>query len=175
MKKLFTISFMSLVTGLLSLSLHADYQYLYWMVDETHDTDQYQFTYATVKADDSSYLYLYDQDGKTGSFKFYASDVVAGADTGLFTSAGYAGLGEGSYVGSTFLFELWNQDNEKVGWKSVSYSALAGNVFANTQSGSGSTPFVVSNVIPEPTSGMLLLIGIAGLALRRRKQLNVEG
>ena len=164
-----------IIAALSSAALHADYQYLYWMVDETKDTDQYQFTYATVKAGDSSYLYLYDQSGNTGDYKFYASDVITGADTGLSTSAAYAGLGEGNYTGSTFLFELWNQYDEKVGWKSVGYSALSGNIFANTQSGSGSSPYVVSNVIPEPTSGMLLLIGIAGLALRRRKQLNVEG
>ena len=164
-----------IIVALTGAALHADYQYLYWMVDETHDTDQYQFTYATVKAGDSSYLYLYDQSGNTGDYKFYASDVVTGANAGLSTSAGYAGLGDGNYSDSTFLFELWNQYDEKVGWKSVSYSALSGNIFANTQSGSGSTPYVVSNLVPEPTSGMLLLIGIAGLALRRRKQLNVEG
>ena len=163
-----------IIVALTGAALHADYQYLYWMVDETHDTDQYQFAYATVKTGDSSYLNLYDQSGDTGSYKFYISD-YATANTGLSTSAGYAGLGDGNYSDSTFLFELWNQYDEKVGWKSVGYSALAGNIFANTQSGSGSTPFVVSNVIPEPTSGMLLLIGIAGLALRRRKQLNVEG
>ena len=164
-----------IIAALTGAALHADYQYLYWMVDETQDTDQYQFTYATVRAGDSSYLNLYDQSGDTGDYKFYISN-LATANTGLSTSAGYAGLGEGvDYDDATFFFELWNQYDEKVGWKSVGYSALSGNIFANTQSGSGSSPYVVSNVIPEPTSGMLLLIGIAGLALRRRKQLNVEG
>ena len=33
----------------------------------------------------------------------------------------------------------------------------------------GESAFVVSQVIPEPTSGLLMLFGLAGLALRRRK------
>ena len=174
MKKMITTGFMTLVTGLVSLALHAeDYKYLYWMVDETHDADKYEFTYATVKADDSSYLHLYNQSGDTGADRFYISD-YATADLGLATSAGFAGLGTDSYIGSTFLFELWREnddgdDDTLVAWKSVAYSALAGNIFANTQTDSGESPFVVSNVIPEPTSGMLLLIGIAGLAIRRRR------
>ena len=172
MKKLFTTSFAALVTGLMSLSLHADYQYLYWTVDETHDTDQYQFSYATVKAGDSSYLSLYSPDSSSAyGTKLYNSSTPG---DGLVTDAGYAGLGEGiDYSGSTFLFELWMENasggDALVAWKSVGYSALAGNVFANTQSGSGSTPYVVSNLVPEPTSGMLFLLGIAGLALRRRR------
>ena len=165
---------LTIIAALMGVALYAtDFQYLYWMVDESADVDKYDFTYATVKTTDSSYFYLYNQSGNTGNDKFYISN-IATADSGLTTSAGYAGLGTADYTGSTFLFELWTQDDVRVGWKSVAFASLADYVFANT-SQTGATPYVVKDVVPEPTSGVLLLLGFAGLALRRRKQLNIEG
>ena len=161
-----------IIAALTSAALHADY--LYWMVNEVDDSEKYQFSYATVKTDDSSYLSLYSTDSSTSyGTKLYNSNMVSGQD-GYVTGAGYAGLIEGTdYSGSTFLFELWAEnyggDDTLVAWKSVAYSSLSGNIFSNYVTGSGSSPYVVSNLVPEPTSGMLLLIGIAGLALRRRR------
>ena len=47
-------------------------------------------------------------------------------------------------------------------------------IWHDAQSMTGSTPLSVTQVIPEPTSGLLLLIGGALLALRRGKARSAE-
>lgn len=49
-----------------------------------------------------------------------------------------------------------------------SYSSMDGK-FSVASTFSSSTPWASTSAVPEPTSGLLMLLGVAGLALRRRR------
>ena len=155
----------------------AEDNFLYWMVDVSDSTD-YAFNYATIKAKDASgnesdYLWLYGQDNaeKIGQ-RLYASN-AAGTTTG---GGAFAGLGNYG-VNSKFLFELWTDgatadSPNRVGWTGwIDYATIANNIFSAGDM-SGSSPFKVGStmLVPEPTGGLLTLLGLAVLALRRKQK-----
>ena len=131
--------------------------YLYWMLGDNilNGGEAVSYDYAKVKFGET-YLNLYDG----------AENMGAEIGSGLAGTAGYWGMIDRSLTGNTFLFELYNESNEKVGWQSASYSDLAEFI---TDGSSGHGTYTLTSVVPEPTSGLLMLLGMAGLALRRRK------
>ena len=152
--------------------------YLYWMVDVSDKSD-YAFSYATVKATDSNgstsgFLSLYGSGSTTSVGDKLASSTypTAGTTTGNI----FAGV-DGYGSGSSFLFELWADGaaNEskasRVAWGTVSYAALSGSI-SSAMSTSGDKLYTVtgSQLIPEPSSGLLALLGLAALALRRKPE-----
>ena len=163
----------TLAVAMMAGSLFADYQYLYWMVDITGESSDYQFNYATVSMNGTL---LDNNDSANASVGSYimANAVTEAASTAL----GYvAGEGKGNsywaydvtgFATSTFLFELFDASDNRVAWKQVSGSSLA-NYIQTTGMSQVESPYVVSGVVPEPTSGLLLLLGIAGLALKRKQ------
>ena len=126
------------------------------------------FAYATISAGDSqSYtkLYMYDDDGAQTDSSLHVSLETDSTST----EAIYSGTFDDSVT--SFLVELWDNGNNRVGWQSYSASALANNIWkSDTPAASGGTPLTVTGVVPEPTSGLLLLLGMAGLALRRKRR-----
>jgi len=151
---------------------------LYWQVDgavgNALSGDKYNqtidFAYATVKAD-GSLLNSYTSEGETAYWKLYATGYRSSGNLNDTT-------GEPAYFGSfnsdsvlSFLVELWDGSDNRVGWQSYSASALADNIWKSDKpAASGGTPLTVTGVVPEPTSGLLLLLGMAGLALRRKRR-----
>ena len=137
----------------------AEDSYLYWMVSNAHYYEEpgysIQFDYATISID----------DGTT-----YLSPAVASDGTRLSSDGGvYSGLFDSVNVKS-FLVELWDDSkDDRVGWMRYSASSLKDYFYQNAGAHGEGSPFVVSQVVPEPTSGLLMLLGMAGLALRRRK------
>ncbi len=151
---------------------------LYWQVGGAFGNelsgDKYNetinFAYATVKAD-GSLLYNYTSEGATAYWKLYATGYKKTDALNNTTSepAYFGSFNSGSV--SSFLVELWDGSDNRVGWQSYSASALANNIWkSDTPAASGGTPLTVTGVVPEPTSGLLLLLGMAGLALRRKRR-----
>jgi len=166
MKKLVAVAVIALVAN--SAVAAAD-SYLYWMVsptaynylDSTKTPVTYSYATVRIAGQDESYLSWYNQ----------GSDTAGGTKMGYYspdggTLAAYWGSDSVVYnVGSTFLFELWNE-GEVVGFANATPGA---SYFVNGTSATGGSPYVLTGVVPEPTSGLLMLFGLAGLALRRRK------
>ena len=150
-----------------AMPLHADM--LYWLADNPVDTWNgnvpVTFAYATVSAqdanDNATLLSPYSDGVKLdGATKVAASDNTVGA------------LYSGDFISSdvkSFLVELYDENNVRVAWQTYLAAENLLSIWHDAQSMTGSTPLSVTQVIPEPTSGLLLLIGGALLALRRGK------
>ena len=144
--------------------------YLYFMVQDNvpYDTTYVtsggspSYDYAKVSIDGGgSYLTLYSADGSLGTTE-------VAYDPG-FGASGVAGF-DSSQSFSSFLIELYSDAGEKQGWALIPYSKNAAYIKSDaTAKFDGSNMYQVTSVIPEPTSGLLLLLGLSGLALRRRR------
>jgi len=151
-------------------AVHADT--LYWQVGDEYSGDQ--FTYAQV----------YKTQNADGTGGIAISGAAAMAD-GVTTADGVGNrvspvisdIGTGYDSSWYFYVELVNYStsqswsmNQKYPW---SYNDLVSQGYISTGS-SMSTPFASGAAAlgstPEPTSGMLLLIGGSLLALRRRRR-----
>ena len=95
------------------------------------------------------------------------ANAVLSDDTRSRTATSFA-VGDDSKTFNTFVVELWvNGVLDPVAWQSYTSSQIASYIITES-SGSGDTLYI-TQVIPEPTSALLLLFGLAGLAIRRRK------
>lgn len=164
------------------LSASADDGYLYWMID-TDVAAGYTYDSVKIKAmngdSDAGYLNFYYEDGG-------AMHQLAGGDT-LMTDnqslAAYQSDGVGLYAGVvqpgySYIIELWN-DNAAV-QQSIILSADTAQQYITYVSGGMFTPGASGawtagsfSPVPEPNSAMMLLVGCAMLALRRRKNVHV--
>ena len=152
---------------LCSLALQADT--LYWQVGEQSEPFTYAQVYATT-----------NPDGTGGSAVSGAAAMADGVTTadGNGTTVSPLISDIGNSYDSTYYFyvELVNAAgesrsmNKNYPW---SYTELVNSGYISTTGGSMSTPYVNGALdggsVPEPTSGMLLMIGGALLALRRRR------
>ena len=139
--------------------------YLYWMVDNPVNLisgEDTTFDYAMVKAGDN-YLNWYQYDGISSvsqGTKLWANE------DGRSTEAAYWGTFDYA-PGMNFLFELYNEDGSVAGFLNTPWVSFAS--IASGTSASGATAYNLTGVVPEPTSGLLALFGLAALALRRRR------
>lgn len=171
MKKLF-----SMVLAVAAMTA-AKADYIYAMIQNAHygyNGSPVYFDYTKVSAG-GEYLYFYTVDSSTSDWTMYASDLsdstssdgaVGDNPKGFFV--GY----DGSKSYTTFLFELWTGTGEYaqlLGQREVSLAALqaAGAITSGTNQ-SGVTAYRISEVVPEPTGGMLILLGMAVMALKRK-------
>ncbi len=105
----------------------------------------------------------------------FASGTVGSASVSAAASTSgksiaYSGSGTDSY--SAFAV-LWKSDGSEASYTSNATISLANDStsktfsFANQSTNLSNNNFTVN--VPEPTSGLMLLLGVAGLALRRRR------
>lgn len=166
MKKLVAAAVIALVAN---SAVAAVDSYLYWMVSPDVynylDSSSVNYTYATVRlageGNEQKYLSWYNQGSETAGGEHLP--YVAGVGTYPL----YWGSDSFAYnVGSTFLFELWSEGGDVVGFANATPGS---SYFVNGTSATGGSPYVLTGVVPEPTSGLLSLFGLAMLALLRRK------
>ena len=190
MKRLFLM-----VCAVSALTLAAEDSYLYWMVQNTISvtdngvTTSYNWQEGNLNAwvvaynsstwkpgDKGESLLLYGQNQTSGALA-----PAGGMSTVTLTgdnSPYYARIGSGVQASTwSYFIELYNEQGTFIGRSSEGLD------YATAQSaeylrGSDLRPGTYWNVsaftttpAPEPSSGLLLLIGCAALALRRRKQI----
>ena len=154
----------------------ASADYLYAMVKDAffyYDNSQHPtFDYLTVTVDGTR-AEIHGKDGN-GIFRNVGDSVLGegsssqGASEGAGFYAHYTPSTDGSY--QTFLFEMFNNNSpERVAWQEFTYEDVKEHVFKEGANSAAVDPLVVSRVVPEPTSALLSLFGLAALVLRRRK------
>ena len=157
--------------------------FLYWMVGEGQSYD-YARIYAKTGENTGSYLNIYD-----GGFDYAYNEKGITAEQGgggsvlkntvdearTYGEGFYAALAGINPSDATFIIELYNDSNQFISQTSMSGSQLASYVYnGGTTIPTAVSPWGVSSTyaIPEPSSGLLMLVGCAVLGLRRRKQKN---
>ncbi len=162
------------VAALFVRAASAEEQLLYFMLDDPLDVEGG----GTLSSDDYSFaMVAFSDDGKDPTGDYLTLYGGGGTAQGQAVSSDsteplYVGLGDSPT--STILFELWLESPEgsfeRVAYSSASYSKYSSHL-VNSMAQGGASPYVLSRVtpVPEPTSGLLIVLGFAGLALRRKR------
>ena len=143
---------------------------LYWMIG---DGNEVEFAYASIYGvgEEGNVLLNLYYGGEEGIP--YAPAENSSGEIGIGTKTHGAFWAEvpGSDYYARYFVELYNDSDGKVGWSApVEKSDLMAYFkSAEPPPATGYADWSITSAVPEPTSGMLLLLGVAGLALRRRK------
>ena len=144
--------------------------YLYYMLDEnlTYSNQAGSPLAGTaVPVDERTYA-MVSTDGGQSYLTLYSAQGSDDTDRLALGSFGYAGFsGESSFT--TFLFEVYDRNDNKLGWATLPYSSASKYIYGDPRNPGSASVFHITSLIPEPTSGLLFLLGAAGLALRRRR------
>ena len=160
-----------------------DPKLLYWMVDQdAQDEQSFAFVTARVLAQKgglSTPLELWDNEAQSpyeGSGGLVDSDVVSGGqgyktDPEGDTWISYLDPSAGDWSGCSFVIELMNENGESYRTASKSYSLLKKeNAIASDLNARPWTARAGDfHSVPEPTSGLMILLGVAALELRRKR------
>ena len=160
------------ILAMVALPSLADVEALYWQVTSDMNPDPaVEFAAAAMVADNgTTKVYLKDSN----------DNVWQAANSDKVTTESIASIWSDTYAtGYTFYIELMNNDNGS--WYTAgtidsgngnwSYDDIKSHIFSSSSlSMSLATPLTSGTAhIPEPTSGLLMLVGGALLALRRRR------
>ncbi len=155
-----------LALALLAAPVSADY--LYTMVENAGDLwgSALLFDYMTVSIDDgASNLQIHNTSGT--AVGTHANSIEPAKNS---TSPYYFYFDE-ELSSERFFVQLWNSgQSEALGWTTLEFDSVSENIFGGTSSG-GAKPLVLTSFVPEPSSGILMLLGLAALAMRRKPQI----
>ena len=166
---------------LLALAARADY--LLWQVNQTGAEEPVSFAFArlTVKGygvEAGTYLPQAGTNGKTDVLHATFPE----SENGLATLASYADLGEYANSAYSFAVELYAFEGGAPSLVGVSdyvrYDQMMKQFHVySDMSLSGIDPYVYRTFqsVPEPTGGLLVLMGLGALALRRKRAVAPEG
>ena len=175
-----------MVAGLMGLAASADV--LYWQVNDSAASAAgiSDYSQAYLKATDGANEYYvsqnYASDGTTplgaGVAKSNFSDGYAIGDLASILSAADGTTPYGGQVSDlSFYLEMYDAAGDWQGkTAAVSYGDLGNAVssgfnpeFSGVNNAMGGSSSAGYSNVPEPTSGLLMLVGFGALALRRRK------
>ena len=150
-------SILAVAVALAASLLHADL--LYWQVSDQTGLD---FNYAQ----------LYYTTGEATTAENGTAIIPGGTSTSSMTpkEADITGINNisGFYVG---FFSSAEDDYRSLGFSNwLSYNDVATAITRSWEAGKDvQSATSVATFVPEPTSGLLLLLGLAGLAVRRKR------
>ena len=145
-----------------------DVEALYWQVDSSSNPENIAFTYAALVGIDGDNHRTYIADESGVQFHNSTGD---GTTTDVIAS-----IMDPSYSTWSFYIELWNYDSGN--WTLVgnaggppgeTYTKLKDDGVIRSSMSMDTKLFTPTAAVPEPTSGLLIVLGGALLALRRRR------
>lgn len=150
-----------LAAAVLAFSAQADY--IYWMV-ENNPVNGYNWDTAYLKQQNGDTVVQLGELTWTAAQGYLEDDAYA-----------YSALGA-NYTEASFFIELWKDSKFAAQSDSQTYAQVKSNIFGSNMmnpsiaAGSGFMPSGSTYNVPEPTSGLLFLVGGMLLGLKRRRQ-----
>lgn len=165
-KILFSVCLLALVP------LTSRSEYLYWMLDDTVNnlSGNSDFKYATIGVNGTDVVFQENTMPERGLSE-YVTVSVSEAGKPHTERGWYADITGYGAKDSVFLLELYDENLDRKAWTTITLTDEIIDKHVYTEAG-GPVPTEFNawgSVVPEPTSGLLTLCGLALLALRRKR------